>query len=127
MERDGRAAAGQELGVSASYLGSYSDRLWAQTALNPGVFMGLGNLTRNAVVGPGYWNVDMGISRLIGVGTRRLELRVESFNVLNHFNWAIRRPTSTPGSSAASRRRPVRPGSCSSGSSTTSSMERPRA
>jgi hypothetical protein len=47
----------------------------------------LGNLTRNAVVGPAYWNIDMGISRLIPMGTRRLELRVEAFNVLNHFNW----------------------------------------
>ena len=47
----------------------------------------LGNLMRNAVVGPAYWNIDMGISRLIPMGTRRLELRVEAFNVLNHFNW----------------------------------------
>ena len=27
---------GASWGVSASYLGSYADRLWAQTALNPG-------------------------------------------------------------------------------------------
>ena len=47
----------------------------------------LGTLTRNAVVGPAYWNMDLGISRLIQMGTRRVELRVESFNVLNHFNW----------------------------------------
>ncbi|MBI3047998.1 MAG: TonB-dependent receptor [Acidobacteria bacterium] len=47
----------------------------------------LGNLTRNAAVGPAYWNVDLGISRLIPIGTQRLELRIESFNVLNHFNW----------------------------------------
>ena len=50
----------------------------------PGV---LGNLTRNALVGPAYWNIDLGISRVIPLGTRRLELRLESFNVLNHFNW----------------------------------------
>src|SRR4029079_14600371 len=36
---------GSNWGVSASYLGSYSDRLWAQTALNPGIFMGLGPCT----------------------------------------------------------------------------------
>ena len=47
----------------------------------------LGNLPRNALVGPAYWNVDLGISRLILLGARRIELRVESFNVLNHFNW----------------------------------------
>jgi hypothetical protein len=51
----------------------------------PGV---LGNLTRNALIGPAYWNIDMGVSRLISIGgTRRVELRLESFNVLNHFNW----------------------------------------
>jgi len=47
----------------------------------------LGNLTRNALVGPAYWNIDMGVSRMIFFGPRRVELRVESFNVLNHFNW----------------------------------------
>ena len=40
---------GRNWGVSASYLGSYSDRLWAQTALNPGIFMGLGPCTIQGV------------------------------------------------------------------------------
>ena len=48
----------------------------------------LGNLSRNAVTGPGFWNIDLAVSRLIAMGqTRRLELRIESFNLLNHFNW----------------------------------------
>jgi hypothetical protein len=47
----------------------------------------LGNLPRNSIIGPAYWNIDLGISRLIPMGTRRVELRLESFNVLNHFNW----------------------------------------
>ena len=42
---------GTSWGVSASYLGSYADRLWAQTALNPGVFLGLGPCTLNTVRG----------------------------------------------------------------------------
>jgi hypothetical protein len=29
----------------------------------------------------------MGILRSVQLGTRRIELRLESFNVLNHFNW----------------------------------------
>jgi len=50
----------------------------------------LGDLPRNAVTGPNYWNVDLAVSRLIAVaGTQRLELRLESFNLLNHFNWGI--------------------------------------
>ncbi|HYS24411.1 MAG TPA: hypothetical protein VEP46_02375, partial [Vicinamibacterales bacterium] len=48
----------------------------------------LGDLPRNAVVGPNFWNVDLAVSKLIAVGgTQRLELRLESFNLLNHFNW----------------------------------------
>ena len=47
----------------------------------------LGNLTRNALVGPAFWTIDMGLLRSVRLGTRRIELRLESFNVLNHFNW----------------------------------------
>ena len=36
---------GSDWGVAVSYLGSYTDRLWAQTAINPGIFMGLGPCT----------------------------------------------------------------------------------
>ena len=43
---------GDSWGVSATYLGSYADRLWAQTALNPGVFLGLGPCTLNTATGP---------------------------------------------------------------------------
>ena len=43
---------GTSWGVSATYLGSYSDRLWAQTALNNGVFLGLGPCTLNTSTGP---------------------------------------------------------------------------
>ena len=52
-----------------------------------GALVAVRALTRNALVGPAYWNIDMGISRVIPMGTRRVELRLESFNVLNHFNW----------------------------------------
>jgi hypothetical protein len=48
----------------------------------------LGDLPRNAVVGPNYWNVDLALSRLLPLGaTRRVELRLESFNLFNRFNW----------------------------------------
>jgi hypothetical protein len=48
----------------------------------------LGDLQRNAVVGPSFWNVDMALSRLISVGAaQRLELRLEAFNLFNQFNW----------------------------------------
>jgi hypothetical protein len=48
----------------------------------------LGDLERNAAVGPNFWNIDLGLSRRISFGAvQRLELRLETFNLLNHFNW----------------------------------------
>ena len=61
--------------------------------LNPAAFalpaLGtLGNFTRNSLRAPGYWSVDVALSRLISFGaSRTLELRVETFNLLNTFNW----------------------------------------
>ncbi len=43
---------GEAWGVSASYLGSYSDRLWGLVALNPGVYLGLGPCTLQGVAFP---------------------------------------------------------------------------
>ena len=40
---------GTNWGVAASYLGAYTDRLWAQTAINPGIYMGLEPCTLNGV------------------------------------------------------------------------------
>jgi hypothetical protein len=48
---------GASWGVSAAYLGSYADRLWAQTALNPGEFLGLGPCTLNTAAGPRFFPV----------------------------------------------------------------------
>src|SRR5262249_16169717 len=46
------------------------------------------NFQRNSLRGPGYWSIDMALSRLIAFGpTRKVELRVETFNLLNTFNW----------------------------------------
>jgi len=68
----------------ARTLTNYLDRAaFAQPA--PGT---LGDLPRNSGVGPNFWNVDLAVSRMIALGgTQRVELRLESFNLLNHFNW----------------------------------------
>jgi hypothetical protein len=61
--------------------------------LNPAAFaqpaLGtLGNFRRNSLRSPGYWAVDMAVSRLLPVGAgRTLELRAEAFNLFNTFNW----------------------------------------
>ena len=38
--------------VAASYIGSYTDRLWNQVAINPGVFLGTGPCTLQGVFYP---------------------------------------------------------------------------
>ena len=46
-----------------------------------------GNLERNALTGPGYWNVDASLFKRFGLGgDRNLEFRVEAQNVFNHVN-----------------------------------------
>jgi hypothetical protein len=61
----------------------------------------LGDAKRNLAVGPAFWQVDMALSRLIQVGTQRLELRFETFNLLNTFNWG--NPTTNFNSGAFGR------------------------
>jgi hypothetical protein len=47
----------------------------------------LGDAKRNLAVGPSFWQVDMAISKLVPLGTQRIELRLETFNLFNTFNW----------------------------------------
>jgi hypothetical protein len=46
-----------------------------------------GNSGRNAFRGPSNWNLDASLFRFVPIGSRRLELRVESQNALNHTQW----------------------------------------
>jgi hypothetical protein len=70
----------------AKTLNSYLNRA-AFGSPAPGTF---GNLEYRAIEGPGYWTIDTAFSRLIPLGgTRNIELRVESFNLMNHFNWGL--------------------------------------
>jgi hypothetical protein len=48
----------------------------------------LGDLRNNSIEGPGFWTVDLAISRLVApLPSHTLELRVEVFNLFNNFNW----------------------------------------
>jgi len=50
----------------------------------------LGNHRKNSIEAPGYWSVDMALSRLVSLpGTRTVQLRVEVFNLLNTFNLGL--------------------------------------
>ena len=47
-----------------------------------------GDEPNRSIEGPGFWNIDMALARLLTLGAgRTLEVRVETFNLLNHFNW----------------------------------------
>ena len=56
-----------------------------------------GNLGRNSLLGPGYFNVDAGLTReMPSEAHRRLQLRWEVFNVTNHPSYGL--PNSNLGS-----------------------------
>jgi len=65
----------------------------AREYLNPAAFAevttpGYGNIGRNAFRGPAFFNIDAQISRLFPIHERYvLDLRLESFNMLNHPNF----------------------------------------
>lgn len=48
-----------------------------------------GDTPKGYLFGPAFWNVDVSFSRNLNMNNgRRLELRVEAFNVFDHVNWA---------------------------------------
>jgi hypothetical protein len=50
----------------------------------------LGNAPRTSVRGPGFSNLDVGVSKEFPIReTARLQFRVEAFNILNHPNFAL--------------------------------------
>jgi hypothetical protein len=63
--------------------------------LNPQAFAqpaagAFGNSPRNSIKGPGFWKVDLALSRLVSLAaTRNIELRLEAFNLFNTFNWGL--------------------------------------
>ena len=61
-----------------------------------------GTTRRGTLYGPGFWNTDLAFSRLVNVGAgRRIELRVEAFNLFNNVNWG--NPNVQVGSNTAGR------------------------
>ena len=48
----------------------------------------LGTMTPSSIEGPGFWTIDLALSRQLSISDRHnLELRLEMFNLLNNFNW----------------------------------------
>lgn len=67
-------------------------RLWfpfntAGFSLPPAGSLGFGNTPPTLTYGPGFYNLDLAANKAFRVGEgKTLELRVEAFNALNHFN-----------------------------------------
>jgi len=60
----------------------------AITAADP--FGNFGNLGRDQVFGPGFWNADFSVSKLFQIRERlSLQFRAEFFNIFNHPNFAL--------------------------------------
>lgn len=57
-----------------------------------------GNAPRNVTFGPGFWNVDIGLTKRFNFGTRQsIDLRIEAFNTFNTVNF--RNPAAVVGAS----------------------------
>ncbi|HXT68633.1 MAG TPA: TonB-dependent receptor [Vicinamibacterales bacterium] len=71
-------------------LGSAPSRAWFNLAAfapnTPGVW---GNTPKGYLVGPSYWNADLSFSRNLNMAHgRRVEIRVEAFNLFDNQNWS---------------------------------------
>src|SRR5262249_41516899 len=65
-----------------------SETLWFNTAaFAPNAPGSWGNTPKGYLWGPGFWTVDMALSRSLGIGGgQRVEVRIEAFNVFNNIN-----------------------------------------
>ena len=86
-------------GITNQRVNQVSDNVYGEKSLNsylnPAAFAlpaagTLGNHQINSIEGPGFWTVDLAVSRLVSLAsTKQLELRVEIFNLFNNFNWGL--------------------------------------
>ena len=92
----GRDIAGT--GIINQRLNQVSDDVYGDKSVtryfNPAAFAypaagTYGDHVRNSIEGPGFWTVDMALTRLIRFAeAQSLELRLETFNLVNHVNYA---------------------------------------
>lgn len=65
------------------------DRFFETSAFSMPAFGTFGNAGRNILEGPGYRNLNLGLTRLVALGAARLQLRLEAFNVFNRANFDL--------------------------------------
>jgi hypothetical protein len=80
---------------STGYLNPAAFAVPATTPSNPNAF---GDLGRDRVYGPGFWNVDFSVSKTTRLReSASLQFRAELFNIFNHPNFALPSGFITPG------------------------------
>jgi len=89
-------------GVGGQRVNQESDEVYGPKTKQPDAIVGFldraafavpsagtyGDHEARSITGPGYWNVDLALARLLPVGDQRtFEIRIETFNLFNNFNW----------------------------------------
>jgi hypothetical protein len=71
-------------------IGYLNPLAFAQPAFPTGTAGSFGNLGRNVIYGPGFWNLDFAVLKNTQVFERmNLQFRAEFFNIFNHPNFAL--------------------------------------
>jgi hypothetical protein len=66
-----------------------ADRWFNTGAFSMPAFGSFGNAGRNTLEGPGYRNLNLGLTRLLPIGDAQLQLRIEAFNAFNRANFDL--------------------------------------
>jgi hypothetical protein len=73
--------------------------VFALPVSSTGVFH-FGNLGRNQIIGPSFFNTDLSVTKRTRVAGTTVELRAEAFNVFNHPNFGQPNRIAVPGGTA---------------------------
>lgn len=85
---------------STGYLNPAAFAYPAMTTTDPNGYFG--NLGRDQIFGPGFWNLDFSLTKNFQLRERlMLQFRSEFFNIFNHPNFALPSNVVSPGSSTA--------------------------
>ena len=69
--------------------------------VSPGGVFHFGNMPRNAILGPAFYNTDLSLIKNIAIkGSARAQLRIEVFNVFDQANFGLPGRVATVGSTA---------------------------
>jgi hypothetical protein len=81
--------------ASLSQLENYGCYQMGSAVMTPPEPLTFGNMGRNILRGPAFYNWDMSVTKLVKFGERvKMQIRAEGFNILNHPNFYASSATS---------------------------------